>query len=62
MEKLDTQKLRIELAKINKSHAWMARKLGFSRQYLSQLVKAENAKHVYRMASVLGIKIQDLIK
>jgi hypothetical protein len=62
MEKLDTQKLRIELARINKSHAWLAGKLGFSRQYMRQLVKTENARCVYRIASILEINIEDLIK
>jgi len=62
MEKLDTQQLRIELARIKKSHAWLAGKLGFSRQYLMELVKDENPRCVYRIASILGIKIEDIIK
>ena len=62
MEKLNTLNLRIELAKINKSHAWLAGKLGFSRQYLSQLVKAENPRRVHQIADVLGVDPKDLIK
>jgi len=62
MKKLDPKKLRIQLAIINKSHAWLARQLGFSRQYLGQLVKAENPRCATRMAKILKIRKKDLIK
>ena len=62
MEQLDAQKLRIELAKINKSHAWLAYQLGFSRQYLGQLVKAESGRCIDDMAKVLKVNPKSLIK
>jgi hypothetical protein len=62
MEILDRQKLRIELAKINKSHAWLAKKLGFSRQYMGWLTKTQSVKCVDEMAEVLNMKREDLVK
>jgi hypothetical protein len=62
MDTLDTQKLRIELAKIDRSHAWLARKLGFSRQYMGWLTKTESVKYVDEMAEALNMYRSDLIK
>ena len=62
MERLNTLQLRIELAKIDKSRAWLARQLGFSRQYLTQLVQAESTKYVGEIAYILDIDKEDLIR
>jgi len=62
MDILDKQKLRMELARINKSHAWLARRLGFSKQYLSELIKKESTKHVEDIAEILDTTKRSLIK
>ncbi len=62
METLDKQKLRMELARINKSHAWLARQLGFSRQYLNFLIKKESTKNIEDIAQILDVTKQALIK
>lgn len=62
MEILDTQKLRVELAKINKSHAWLARELGFSKQYMGWIVKTKSVVRIDDMAETLNMKRKDLIK
>ena len=62
METLDKQKLRMELARINKSHAWLARKLGFSKQYLSFLIKKESLKNIEDIAEILDVTKRSLIK
>ena len=65
MKKLDTldkQKLRVELAKIDRSHAWLARQLGFSRQYMNWITKTQSVKCVDRMAEVLNLEREDLIE
>jgi hypothetical protein len=62
MEILDTQKLRIELAKINKSHAWLAKQIGFSRQYMGWIVKTKSVVRIDDMAEVLNMGREDLIK
>ena len=62
MNKLNTLQLRIELAKIDKSRAWLARQMGFTRQYLTQLVQSKSLKYVGEMAYILDIDPKDLIE
>ena len=61
MDKLNTLQLRIELAKIDKSRAWLARQMGFTRQYLTQLVQSKSLKYVGEIAYILDIDKDDLI-
>jgi len=61
MDKLNTLQLRIELAKIDKSRAWLARQMGFTRQYLTQLVQSKSVKYVGEIAYILDIDKDDLI-
>jgi len=62
MDKLNTLQLRIELAKIDKSRAWLARQMGFTRQYLTQLVQSKSLKYVGEIAYILDIDPKDLIE
>ena len=62
MAKLDTLKLRVELAKIDKNYAWLARQIGYTRAYISYIVKNESLMHIEKIASTLGLKTKDLIK
>jgi hypothetical protein len=61
-EELDTYRLRVELAKINRSRQWLAEKIGYTRQYVYYLVKNKSIKHVEKMANALGLDPKDLIK
>ena len=61
MDKLNTLQLRIELAKIDKSRTWLARQMGFTRQYLTQLVQSKSLKYVGEIAYILDIDKDDLI-
>ena len=62
MDILDTQKLRIELAKINKSYSWLAKEIGYTRQYMNYLVKTESTRHIKKMAEAMDMEVHDLIK
>lgn len=60
--KLNKIKLRMELARIDKSHAWLAKKLGFnSRQAFYHYLKAGRTDHVQKIADILQIDPNDLI-
>ena len=59
--KLNTQKIRIELAIINKSQAWLAKQMGYTRQYINFLMKRKSVLRVNEMATILGIDPNDLI-
>lgn len=61
MEKLDTYNLRIALAKINKNYSWLAKQMGFTRQYIHHIVKTGSTKHIDKIAKILDLDIKDLI-
>lgn len=52
---LDDLNLRIELARKNKSMAWLAREIGVTRQYIWALVKSKSISRVNDFARVLGV-------
>ena len=62
MDILDTRKLRIELAKIDHNYAWLAKEIGYTRQYITYLVKNKSIQHVDKIADALGLAPKDLIK
>jgi len=63
MEKLDNTKLRVELARFDKSRSWLARALGLSKQYFHlKLKKGRADEYIDRIATILGIPREDLIK
>jgi hypothetical protein len=53
----------VELARINKSHSWLAKKLGLSsRQALDYYLKLSRPYNLKKMAEILGVDPKDLIK
>jgi DNA-binding Xre family transcriptional regulator len=59
---LNTLKLRVELAKIEKNQTWLADQIGVSRQYVAQLIKNKRLSRVEDFARVLKIEVRDLIR
>ena len=60
--KLNKRKLRIELARIDCSHAWLAKELGFnSRQAFYYYLNAGRTDQVQKIADILQIDPNDLI-
>ena len=62
MQKLNTLKLRVRLAELDKPKAWLAREIGISRQYMHHIIKCKKVNHIQKIASVLGIDAGDLVE
>ncbi len=57
MKKLNLDKLRVELARINQSRAWLARALGISKQCFHLQCKEGRAdQHVPEIEKIIGIQ------
>ena len=60
--KLNTDKIKSELERIEKNQSWLAEQLGVSRQRVSSILKWASLKNAERIGEVLGINPRDLIK
>lgn len=61
IEKLNITRIRVELAKIDKNQSWLAKQLGYTRAYISHLIKTKSLKHVDKFAEVFDLDPKDLI-
>jgi hypothetical protein len=60
-QKLDTTRLRVELAKINKTRTWLAEQCGCTKQNISHIIKHQRINLVFEMSEALKIDPKDLI-
>ena len=59
--KLNRLQVRRELAEVDKPYAWLARKIGISRQAFWYSYSSESIKHVEKMAGVFGVPVTRLL-
>lgn len=62
--KLNVDRIDFELYKIGKDRSWLAEKMGFTRQWISYLLKDGNnttLKTIEKIATALSINPKDLI-
>ena len=62
MEKLNTMRVRIELAKLDKNWAWLGRQIGYTRQYMHHIKTTGKLTIVDKMAKALNVDTKDLIQ
>jgi hypothetical protein len=58
---LNQSKIRVELAKKDKSFTWLAEEIGMTRQAFSFSYKTKSIKHVPAIAQVFGLTEADLL-
>jgi hypothetical protein len=59
--KLNTTRLRIELARINETQTWLAEQCGCTKQNISHIIKHRRINLVFEMSEALKIDPKDLI-
>ena len=60
--KLNTTKIRKMLSQAGRNQAWLANKMGISRQLMSYRLRSEHVNHVDLIAKAMGVKPKDLLK
>ena len=60
MGKLNTYRIRIELAKLNKNYTWLAGQMGYTRQYIHHIIKNKNVKFAGRIANIFNLGEEEL--
>ena len=61
MQTLDTYRIRVELAKMDKNYTWLARRTGYTRSYISYIVKTRKLTIVDKIANALELPKDSLI-
>lgn len=60
--KLNTEKIKQELKRINKTQTWLADELGVTRQRVYQIINFGSIKNAERIGKIFKINAKDLIK
>lgn len=60
--KLNSEKVRAELKRIDKTQTWLADQMKTSRQNVSEMLMRGSARSAERIGDVLGIEPKDLIQ
>ena len=59
---LNVEKIKAELARMERNQSWLARKMNISRQLLSYKIRSKKITHAERIAKALNLNPRDLIK
>jgi len=59
---LNSEKVKAELQRINKTQTWLADQMQTTRQNVSEMLRNGSARSAERIGDVLGIDPKDLIK
>jgi len=59
--KLNTKKVKSELARIDRTQTWLAEQIGTTRQSVSEMLRNGSVKAAEKIGHVLGIEPKDLI-
>lgn len=59
---LNIEKIKAELARMERNQTWLSRKMDVSKQLLSYMLLSKKITHAERIAKALNLNPRDLIK